>query len=167
MNVIEDFELRGLKNSLSQGILVLIIGVTLISYVYSLNAFISPSRELRWDSEIDYINGISFNPGAPVTISGTLIEGDSYFSFGNYYSFFPEDIRWILVVKDPNNMPIHLETNAISGANGQIETNDIGFTLPSTSISGTYRVKLLVWTGLLPDGEIRTRQVQEFTFEVV
>ena len=36
--------------------LVVITVFTLHGYIISLNAFVSPSQELRWDGMIDYIN---------------------------------------------------------------------------------------------------------------
>ena len=151
----------------SQGLLVLVLGVTLVSYIISLNAFISPTSELRWDGTVSYISDTVYNPGDPVLVEGRLIEGDSYFSLGYYYFFAPEDIRWILVVIDPNDMPIYMETNVVTNANGVIDTGQIGFNLPSNAAPGIYHIRMIVWSDLLPTGETRTRQIQEITFEVM
>ena len=167
MQIISD-SIKGKYGQLfSQGLLVLVLGITVVSYVISLNAFISPTRELRWDGTISYISNTVYNPGDPVLVEGRLIEGDSYFSLGYYYFFAPEDIRWIIVVIDPNNMPIYMETSVVTNANGVIDTGQINFNLPSSADPGIYHIRMIVWSDLLPTGETRTRQIQEITFEVI
>lgn len=162
-NIREKFSQR-----VSQGVLVILVGLTLVSYIFSLNAFISPTRELRWDGAITYLSDTTFSPGDPVLVEGRLIEGENYFSIGYYYySFSPEDIRWILIVIGPNNTPIHIENNVVPNANGIIDTGQINFDLPSNAAAGQYRIRMMVWSDVLPLGETRTREIQEITFEVV
>jgi hypothetical protein len=155
------------RQKILSGIALVFIIYTLITYVISLSAFTSPSQSLRWDS-VPYINILTYNPGDTVTVTGDLIEGDDWFSRGNYYFFTAgEDIIWIANVKDPNNMPIHLETGSIIDALDDQVIGGFSFTLPSNAVPGTYTLKLLVWTGWLPSGESRTNVIGEINFEVV
>lgn len=159
---------KGLSKTIISGSIIIVIGLVIGSYIIALNAFVSPTSELRWDGVIEYINGVSFNPNDTVIISGYLEEGVQYWGIGTYYYFTtPESIRWILVVKDPNNMPIYLETDVVNNAFGNINIDDKSFVLPSEAVGGTYTVKLLIWTDLLPDGVSRTNEIHEITFEVI
>ena len=151
-----------------QGILLLIIisGILVFSYLGALFAFISPSPELRWNSSISYINDVAFNPGDTVTINGSIEEGTQYFLLSNYYDFLnSETIRWFVTIKDPNNLPIHLETGTLNVI-GNRTLDQFSFGLPSNAVSGTYHVRVFVWTDYLPSGDTRTYLVNEKTFEV-
>jgi hypothetical protein len=50
-------------------------------------------------------------------------------------------------------------------AQGDILLNPVTFTAPN--VKGTYRIRIVVWTEYLPDGETRTNLINEATFEVV
>jgi len=155
------------KKIIVYSLLIILAFSVLSSYIISLLAFISPTQELRWSSSITYVNKPVFNPGNTVTVTGFLEEGTEYFEQGNYYFFTStEDVRWILNVMDPNNLPIYMESGVVTNAISDI-TDSISFTLPPTAITGTYKIRLLVWAGWLPDGETRTYIINEFEFEVV
>ena len=149
-------------------VLTLVIISGLFTYITTLLAFISPSQELRWNTSISSINKQTFQKGETVTIMGFLEEGTEYFSKGNYYYFTAsEDIVWFVNVLDPNNQPIYFRTPvSVAGASGDISTGNISFPLPSNAVAGTYRIRLIVWTDLLPGGETRTYLVNEAEFEV-
>jgi hypothetical protein len=155
------------KKALVPTILIIITLVTLHSYIVALSAFTSPEKELRWDGIVDYINKPTFSAGETVTIDGLFEQGEDYFQKGTYYFFVEsENIRWIAIVKDPNNMPIWMESEAVLNANGDIIV-EVTFDLPSNAAPGTYSVKLMVWTDWLPVGETRTYVIHESSFEVV
>jgi hypothetical protein len=136
--------------------------------VISLFAFISPTQELRWSSSITYINKPVLNPGNTVNVTGFLEEGTEYFERGNYYFFTaPEDVRWVLIVMDPNNLPIYMGSDVLTNAISDITEDSITFTLSSTAAPGTYKIRLLIWTDWLPGGETRTYIINEYEFEVV
>ena len=156
------------KRILSTAVLGAVIVFILSTYAISLLAFVSPSQELRWDGSIQYINGLTFSPGDTVLIEGYIEEGDTYFNKGFYYYFVGgEDIRWIINVMDTFNNPVHFETGAISLAQGDNELPQISFDLPGTAKTGTYTVKVIIWTDWLPDGDTRSHTIDIITFEVV
>ena len=159
---------RNRKKILIPSILIVVTLLSLHSYLVALNAFISPTSDLRWDGTVEYINKPTFSAGDTVTITDFFEQGETYFSKGNYYFFVgSESIRWIAVIKDQNNMPVYIESESIGNASGDITINDITFSLPANAATGTYTVKLMIWTDWLPDGETRTNVIHETIFEVV
>jgi hypothetical protein len=167
MSTLKKFSDKRLKQIVITGVLTILVSYTLVTYVGSLFAFVSPSKELRWDGNIDYINKPSFTAGENVMIQGLLLQGETYFEQGQYYSFsYSENIRWILVVMDPNHLPIYFESNPVVNAQGDVSIGSINFTIPNNAATGTYDVRLMVWTDWLPGGETRTNTINEITFEV-
>ena len=149
-----------------KSILVIVIVYSLFTYFVSLLAFISPSQEQRWDTSIQTITPSPITPGTTVTVTGFLEEGTQYLM--GYYHYFssPEAVTWIVIVIDPNNMPIHLESGTASVL-GDKTIDAFSFNLPATAVKGTYKIRVLVWTEWLPDGEARTNIINEKSFKVV
>src|SRR4030042_1042551 len=153
------------RQILFAGLLALVIVSGLFTYITSLFAFISPTQELRWNASISSINKQTFHKGETVIITGLLEEGTEYFTKGYYYYFTsPEDIVWIVNVLGPNNLPIHLAYSSVFNAQGDINTSNINFNLPADAATGTYKIRIMVWTDLLPDGETRTYLINEAEF---
>ena len=156
------------RQILFTGIMVILVLSGLFTYMVSLFAFKSPSPELRWNALVTSINKPTFQKGETVTITGLLEEGTEYFQKGYYYYFTsPENIVWIVNVLDPNNMPVHFEYLEVANAQGDININDIDFTLSTTALTGTYKIRVMVWNSWLPDGETRTYIINEAEFEVI
>jgi len=155
------------RHLIIKSILAIIIAYSLLTYFVSLLAFISPSQEQRWDTSIQTITPSPITPGTTVTVTGFLEEGSQYLM--GYYHYFssPEAVTWIVIVIDPNNMPIHMESGTIASALGDRPLDTFNFNLPTTAVKGTYKIRVLVWTEWLPDGEARTNIINEESFEVV
>ena len=150
-----------------KSILVIVIVYSLFTYFVSLLAFISPSQKQRWDTSIQTITPSTIKPGKTVTVTGFLEEGTQYLN-GYYHDFTsPEEVTWIVIVIDPNNIPIHMEWDTIPSASGDRPLDTFSFNLPATAVKGTYKIRVLVWTKWLPDGEARTNIINEKSFEVV
>jgi len=159
------------KRFIAISILTLLTIASVGSYIIALLAFHSPTKELRWetDSTTEYWGyfDTAFNPGEQVTVIGTLIEGDDYWDDGYYVSFTDAvSIRWIVVVKDPNGMPIHMATGLDASAEKGVTLPDVDFDLPVDAVIGTYKVRVMAWTDWLPGGDTRTVHVNEVTFTV-
>lgn len=155
------------KNKIVTILLLVIIIVTVSTYITSLFAFISPSEAQRWDTSIQTVNPPTINRGTTVTVTGLLEEG-SQFMMGYYHYFSSaENIRWIVVVVDPNNMPIYITSGTVAGALGDINLGPLNFNIPTTAALGTYKIRVLVWTDWLPSGETRTNIIHEELFVVV
>ena len=168
MDLLNGFLLNDKKRVIASVLILAATAYTLSTYIISLSAFVSPSQQLRWDVDLTYINSPAFTPGQTVTVEGVLIEGDTYFERGVYYFFTaPEDIVWFVNVVDPNHMPVEFTDDTISTALGDQIIGQLSFTLPNDAVTGTYTLKLVVWSGWLPDGETRTDLIGELTFEVV
>jgi hypothetical protein len=156
------------KKILTTAVLGVLITFILSTYVVSLFAFVSPDSELRWDGGIQYINGPTFSPGDTVVIEGYIEEGSTYFMKGFYYYFIGgENVRWVVNVMNTEFDPVHIETDTIVNAIGDNALPQITFDLPNDAPSGTYTVKIIIWSDWLPAGETRSNTIQEITFEVV
>ena len=163
------FNAENRRQILFAGILTIIVVSGLFTYMVSLFAFISPTQELRWSTSISSINPPPIKRGDTVTITGFLEEGTQFLENGNYYFFpAPENIRWIVNVLDPNNTPIYFKspTNLILKEK-DFYTDVIVFTLPGNAALGTYKIRIMVWTDWLPDGETRTYLIDEKEFTVI
>lgn len=166
MELPERINLIGKKNKVISGIAFAVLAYTLFTYVISLAAFTSPSQELRWNS-LPYVNQATYSPGDTVTVTGQLIEGDTYFMRGLYYYFTSsESIIWMVNVKGPDNAPVYFTYGEIIGAQEDQVIGAVQFNLPLTASSGTYTIKLIAWSGWLPAGETRTNVLGDITFEV-
>jgi len=159
------------KRFIAISILTLLTIASVGSYIIALLAFHSPTKELRWetDSTTEYWGyfDTAFNPGEQVTVIGTLIEGDDYWDGSSYVSFTDTvSIRWIVVVKDPNGMPIHMATGLDASAEKGVTLPDVDFNLPSDAVSGAYKIRVMAWTDWLPSGDTRTVHVNEVAFTV-
>ena len=145
----------------------ILAGVLLISYAISIFAFISPSRDLRWETSVVSLDKTSYTAGEPVVMNILLEEGTEFLEDGGYFDFVsPEDIIWTISVFDPDNAPIYVHSTQMSDAMGDVSQNDVSSTLPDDASPGTYKIRVTVWTELLPSGETRTLLINERTFEV-
>lgn len=159
------------KRFMALSIIAMITIISVGSYVIALLAFDSPSYELRWDasiSDINYFNNPKdpFNPGDQVTIESTGIEGDQYWAVSSYYAFTDNiNVRWIINVKDPNNMPVHFTSGTLVGV-PPVVVPDVDFNLPSNAVTGSYTARLLIWTDWLPSGDSRTLIIRQMSFNV-
>jgi hypothetical protein len=102
-----------------------------------------------------------------VNITGLLDEKPQFMEQWKYYYYFgsAEAVRWSILVIDPYDSPIQLFTGTLSNAQGDILLNPVTFTAPN--VKGFYRIRIVVWTEYLPDGETRTNLINETSFEVV
>jgi len=143
-------------------VLVVAVGYVMFSYTASLFAFISPSSELRWETSVkDY--GQS---GGTISFIGVLEEGTQYFQIFTYYYFTsPEaSVTWcVTVLREEDSRPIYIDTGTITDAQGNYEV-PVSFALTE---AGHYKVRIMVWTQLLPNGLTRTRTIHEGSFQVV
>ena len=138
------------------------------SYGVSLFAFISPSRDLRWDGNIYSINSLQFHRGDTVFITGFLEQASLVIEAGEYYTFTnPENIVWSVTVMDPDDLAVYHYTIAMNSVEGDITLEQKSFVLSSDASYGLYKVRILAWTNWLPDGETRTNAIEEGTFEVI
>ncbi|MFC1803163.1 hypothetical protein ACFL0D_04255 [Thermoproteota archaeon] len=148
--------------------LAVVLGSILVSYTVSLFAFISPTADLRWETSVIDFDQLDYSRGESVTLTGFLEEGTQYFNVIQYYYFLTgEPVTWAVIVMDPNNMPIHIYTDTISDLEGDLTLDPLSFNIPTSASLGTYKVRIMVWTDLLPTGVTRTKTINEGSFEVV
>lgn len=154
------------KKKYAQILSLVVVSLTVYSYILAIYAFDSPSSGLRWNS-VSYVPEPSYSPGDTVNIYGSIEEAQRYLYFGEYSSFMTSiDARWIIIVKGPNNEPVYMNSDVLTSFSGDLDLDLVSFVLPSTSATGTYTVKTFVWSDWLPDGESMTYQISERTFEV-
>jgi hypothetical protein len=166
-NIIHEL-LKNKKNTVFLSFLSILFLYLFFSYCISLFAFISPSGDLRWDGEVSTITSTQYHRGQTVAITGFLEEATQYKETGVYFTFtYPENVVYSITVMDPDDLPIYHKTESLSSIQGDITLDPISFTLASDALYGTYKVRVLVWTDWLPNGDTRTYQIQEQTFEVI
>jgi hypothetical protein len=140
--------------------------ILLATYSQSLIAFISPSSELRWNTELQGLSA-SYSRGSTVSLTGFLEEGTEYIQDGDYFVFTtPETVTWTITIKDSNNMPVFFETGQLTDLSGDFTLPAETYDIAVDAATGTYTVKLIVWSALLPSGNTRTYIINEGSFEV-
>jgi hypothetical protein len=161
------------KRFIALSLIAIITIISVGSYVIALLAFKSPSYELRWASNIiqfEYFTTptLTFNPGDQVTIVSETIESGSYWEASVYNSWVDQiNAKWIVIVKDQNNLPVHFASGALTTVSGNFTLPNIDFNLPSDAINGPYTARLMFWTNWLPAGDSRTLAVDTASFTVV
>lgn len=144
-------------------VLAFVFGYIVFSYTLSLFAFVSPSPDLRWETST---KDFSHSAGT-LSFVGVLEEGTQYYNVIRYYYYFTvpeESVIWcVTVLREEDNRPVYIETDTITNALGDYEI-PISFYLTE---AGTYKVRIMVWTQLLPDGETRIKTIHEGSFQVV
>jgi hypothetical protein len=125
---------------------------------------------MRWNTEIDTLVPATYNRGDIVSITGLLEEGTEYLRYSPYlYSSWssPEDIMWAIVILSPTNTPFYVETGTLIDIEGNYSLDPVNVNIPSSAEFGTYKIRVIIWTDLLPTGETRTNIITEGSFEVV
>ena len=156
------------------GIIIGFTALSLTSYMVALSAFVSPSQEFRFKGNVQNITDYYFNldttfsAGETVRIVGIVLYADQYWDPPTYYFFTTTTtIKWIVTIKDANDMPIHFTYGTITGAGlSDEELPQVSFDLPGTAASGNYTIRVMAWSGWLPSGDTLTIAVLEDTFTV-
>lgn len=162
------------KRLVALGILAIVSVLSVTSYMVALSQFTSPSEEFRFQGDVhnisDYYFALSssFSAGETVRITGIVLYADEYWDDPNYYSFVGTiSVKWIVIVLDPNHLPVHMESGTLTGA-GQLdqEIPEVSFELPGSAASGSYIIRVMAWSDWLPTGDTLTIAVMEDTFAV-
>ncbi|MFC1804194.1 hypothetical protein ACFL0D_09570 [Thermoproteota archaeon] len=160
--------LENKNRNLPRILLGFIVAILLVTYTISLVAFISPSQEKRWDTNVEDIIPTSYQAGEDVSITGYIEEGTQFLENGEYFFFSsPETVTWIITIADPSNMPVHFDKGTIIDAEGDLQIGPITYTLPSNPALGSYKVRVFVITDFLPSGDIRINEINEGSFQVI
>lgn len=155
------------RSKIFTGVLTVLIVYMMVTYVITLFAFISPSQDQRWSSSVTSISPSTIRRGDTVTFTAFYEEGLEYkFKDLYYYFFSSEDVHCIFIVLDPNNKPIFMDDEPVTGQ-GNIEIPGINFVIPNDAALGEYTIRVFVWTDWLPEGESRTYTIEEAKFSVV
>ena len=154
------------KNSVIIGLFLIFLVSILSSQIGSPLAFISPSSEFRWASSVDALQP-TYSKGDTVYITGLLEEGSQYIDYGGYYTFTTaENLVWAVTILGPDDLPISFTIGPLTAAEGSITLDTVSYTINQIDPSGTYKVRVVVWTGALPSGDTRTYTILEGSFEV-
>jgi len=166
------------KRLFALGILTVISVVTVASYIGALSAFVSPSQEFRFQGRVSSIedyyfadySSLAFGAGGTVRITGMVLYADQYWSapsYSYYYFAGTTSVKWIVLVMDPNHLPIHMASGTLEGAGESDQAlPEVSFDLPSSAESGEYTVRVMAWSDWLPTGDTLTVKVEEDTFTV-
>ena len=164
-------ELDGKKTLILTTLLVFSI-VLLYSYVVALVAFVAPSGDLPLDitslSTLDSSNVSTsmFSTDTVLRVNATIEKATMYFD--TPYTNFTSDTsyRLIITILNPNNIPADLISTqkTISPGESQVVLND--YSIPSNAATGTYTIRILLWSDWLPDGKNLAPTIEEVTFDV-
>lgn len=166
------------KRLIAIAILALITIGTFYSYITALFAFISPYEEYPLDltSAGTYTTSnnpsTAFSKGSVVRVKGTVEKATAYWDtppppYTTYSSFSGStSCRVFITVIDPNNLPIQFYTTTQSLTIGQSADCAVDTAITSSAPSGTYKVKILVWSDSLPTGVSLTPTIETITFTV-
>jgi len=165
-------------------LLTIITVVSLYTYIVALLAWDAPTIDLATQvvslgSKTDTLDiygasKSSFNQGDLFDLSVQVEAADRYWVTYSYYDLVADfSFRLIVTIFDPNGVPMLCEsyTDTISPAGFglyNLEADMLGsfYQIPLDAISGTYKVRIVLWSDWLPGGIARAVQAWELTFEV-
>jgi len=158
-------------------VLVAVIAVgALISYIGSLASFIAPSQELPLDITTAFSADQTGNPkstfsrGELVLINATIEMAYAYY-FGDTtsYYYFTTPTKFLLLIQVMyGNTPVFMGFVVEEISPGETESAGIGYRIPDDAPTGTYKVKVMVWSNWLDEGGVplASKSGLEFTFQV-
>lgn len=166
------------KRLMVLAVLVLVSVATVYSYVAALFAFIAPSGDLPLRvtnvSTFDTDNNgkTTFARGEVVRINATveMAEGYYYDTSVYYYPYFDSvetTYRIVIAVMDDDGRPVGFYSQypeTITPGESLMTTFDCS--VPSGASTGTYVIRVLVWSGWLPGGDALAPTAGEASFEV-
>ena len=142
---------------------------TLYSYSVALFAFIAPYpgdglvnvEPAATPITFDQYNApqTSFSRGSIMYIKGSVELATAYFTNPaktTYTNIGNTPCKIFVTMKDSNNMPVYFKVYSKTLSPGQIWNFQETYHIPSTAATGSYTVKVLVWSSYLPGGDSLT-----------
>ena len=146
------------------------------TYVLALSVYVAPSEnfplEISVLETLDTSNSSSsaFPRGETVRINTTIYQALEYINFPftyDYYSFTGDtNYKIIIMVMDSQKKPVYLQSLDTSISPGDTDLLLSDYTIGNTSPTGTYSVKVMVWTNWLPNGKALAPNTPTATFSV-
>ena len=159
-------------------VLVLAIGVfSLYGYITALFAFIAPREGLPLEVtdlatyDVGNTGKVSFSRGETVRINATVEKGtDYYYNYPYYYDYYDfvgdTDCRVIVTVMDSKDVPVFIGSFETTISPGESIISSFDHAIPAGASTGTYQIRVMVWSDWLPDGVALYEYTAVETFEV-
>jgi len=162
------------KKIVSLGLFASIATIIFTTYIVALLAFIAPSvdfpLEVTGVATFDTNNNplTSFSKGTIVRVNATVEMATHYYINTDYTNFEGDtSYRIIIAVMNGEKSPLSdpkYATKTISPGTSQVTSFD--YTIPSSAKTGTYTIKVVVWSDWLPSGAALAQLAGEQTFQV-
>ena len=147
----------------------------IIGYLNSLASFIAPSEDLPLKITsaftADHVGNpkTTFSRGEMVLVNVTIEMAYAYYYYNTYYYYYTTPTKFLMLVQVMyENTPVFLGFVVEEVSPGSMESSGIGFRLPDDAPTGTYTVKIMVWSTWLDRGGVplASNSGLEFTFQV-
>ncbi len=162
------------KKALAIGI---IFGLTIIiayTYIGALLAFVAPSetfplRVTELDTLDDNVTEVNFDIGDDVRVNVTVEKAEAYYinfpiSYDNITFLGNTTFRIIVTILNEDRMPVYVNPPTSSTI---APDSSIVFTyVYPTVATGTYTIRVMVWSDWLPGGVALSDVTEEVTFNV-
>ena len=149
------------KRLLVLGVIAAITVFSLYGYITAIFAFIAPTQDFPLEVTVATFGTTnnpqsSFGRGTTVRISATVEKATGYYYFyPDYYDFVGDtSYRIIFAVMDGGRSPVFFQstTTMISISPGAIQVTSNDYAIPSGATTGTYTIRVVVWSDWLPSG---------------
>jgi hypothetical protein len=133
---------------------------TIYSYITALFAFVAPSEGLPLNinsvvtSNINGTSKSSFSRGSTVLINATVEKAVQYLYSYSYYNFSGSTDYLLMVKVQYKGVDVFFGFVADSLTPGVPLSRGLGFRIPNSASTGTYKVYVYVWSTWLPDGNV-------------
>ena len=163
----------GSRRLLVLGVVAVLCFVATCSYIVALFAFIAPSQDFPLEVTVatfDTGNNpqSSFVRGTTVRIKATVeMATGYYFVYPNYYDFVGDtSYRIIFAVMDGGRSPVFFQSTTTSISPGAIQVTSYDYAISSGAATGTYTIRVVVWSDWLPSGVALVPSAGTQTFQV-
>ena len=159
------------KRILALSILTIISFAAVWTYGMALLAYWTPTPDLsmRVNSVNTYDTGdvakMSFSRGSTTRIKATIEMATTYWVY-YYYFVSSESYRVIFTVTDSQNRPVYFSSVTGTINPGQVKVHSVDYAIPAGADTGTYTVKVYIWSDFLSSGEALAPMGGSVTFTV-
>ncbi|MEM0104597.1 MAG: hypothetical protein QW743_07215 [Candidatus Methanomethylicia archaeon] len=155
---------------------IIALGILFSTYFNNLFAFIAPEQSLplhitQYSTTDQYgTPKTNFTRGSMVLINATIEMATAYYyNYYYYYYYYTTPTKYLFIVEILyGNTPVFIGFVFHEIPPGGTSTAGIGYSIPSNAPTGTYTVKIYVWSTWLAKGGVRLADNSglSFTFTV-
>lgn len=158
-------------------ITLIAFGILFSTYFSSLFAFIAPEQSLplyitqRSTTDQYGTPKTTFKRGDMVLVNATIEMATAYYynTYYYYYYYYTQPTKYLFIVEILyGDTPVFIGFVFHEIPPGGISTSGVGYSIPLNAPTGTYTVKIFVWSNWLTKGGVRLAENSglSFTFTV-